>query len=81
LLRIEWLKDLEWLKDEPFNKYPAVIYNKGGNDDFYKPDNATIIKLANVERDGHTYLNHIVTNYDSPCENTMDISTRVLKHD
>lgn len=64
-------EDLEWLKDEPFNKYPIVIYNKGVNDDFYKPNNTKIIKLANVGRCDHTYLYHIVNNYDNLPENTI----------
>jgi hypothetical protein len=65
-------EDLEWLKDEPFNKYPTTIYNKGVNDDFFKPDNAKIVKLANVGRCDHTYLYHIVTNYDNNLsENTI----------
>jgi len=59
-------ENLEWLKEEPFNKYPVIIYNKGPNDDFYKPDNLIkIVKLDNVGREGHTYLHHIINNYDN----------------
>jgi len=64
-------EDLEWLKDEPFNKYPIVCYNKGLNDDFYKPDNMRIVKLENQGRDYGTYLYHIVNNYDNLKEHTM----------
>jgi hypothetical protein len=59
-------ENLEWLKEEPFNKYPVIIYNKGPNDDFYKPDNLIkIVKLENVGREGHTYLYHIINEYNN----------------
>ena len=59
-------ENLEWLKDEPFNKYPVIIYNKGPNDDFYKPEKLIkIVKLENIGREGHTYLYHIINNYDN----------------
>ena len=64
-------EDLEWLKHEPFNKYPTTIYNKGINEDYYKPNHSEIFKLANVGRCDHTYLYHIVKNYDNLCENTI----------
>jgi hypothetical protein len=57
-------ENLEWLKEFPFNLYPVIIYNKGTNDEFYKPDK--LIKIVNIENVGrcdHTYLYHIVHNY------------------
>jgi len=58
-------EDLEWLKNEPYNKYEVIVYNKGQNDDFYKaPNIKKIIKLDNVGREGHTYLHHIIHNYE-----------------
>lgn len=57
-------EDLEWLKEDPYNKYHVIVYNKGNNDNFYKsPKIKKIINLENVGREGHTYLYHIVTNY------------------
>jgi hypothetical protein len=64
-------EDLQWLKEEPFNKYPSICYNKGVNDIFYKPDNMTVIKLDNVGRCDHTYIYHIIHNYDNLTEYTM----------
>ena len=58
-------EDLEWLKEEPFKDYPVLIYNKGINDDFYKPINLVqIIPLNNIGREGHTYLYHIINYYE-----------------
>ena len=59
-------EDLEWLKEEPFSKYPVLIYNKGNNNDFYHPEIKfqTIIPLKNVGRCDHTYLYHVIKNYD-----------------
>jgi hypothetical protein len=59
-------ENLEWLKEEPFNKYPVIIYNKGPNDEYYKPDK--LIKtenIKNVGREGHTYLYYIIQNYNN----------------
>jgi len=58
-------EDLEWLKEEPFNKYPITCYNKGINNSFYKPSNMKIINIENVGRCDHTYIYHIVNNYDT----------------
>ena len=40
-------EDLKWLNDKKFNKYNCIIYNKGVNDNFYKPPNSKIINLKN----------------------------------
>lgn len=64
-------EDLNWLKDEPFNKYNIVIYNKGINDDFYKNNISKIVKLDNVGRCDHTYLYHIIENYDNLADITI----------
>jgi hypothetical protein len=57
-------EDLKWLKDKKFKNYKCIIYNKGVNDTFYKPPKSKVIKLKNVGMCDHTYLHHIVTNYD-----------------
>ena len=57
---------LEWLNEEPFNKYPVIIYNKGPNDNFMKTNMIkNIINLDNVGRESHTYLYHVINNYDN----------------
>jgi len=57
-------EDLVWLKFPPFNKYPVVIYNKGPNEDFYKPPLLKkVVNLPNVGRESHTFLWHIIDNY------------------
>lgn len=64
-------ENLEWLKDPPFNQYPVIVYNKGPNQDFYHaPNIQEIIPLKNVGRESHTYLYHIIQNY----ENLADIT-------
>ena len=58
-------EELNWLKYIPFNKYPVLIYNKGNNPDFFKPPNLKGIRtIDNVGRCDHTYLYHIIQNYD-----------------
>ena len=65
-------EDLEWLKEEPFNQYPVIVYNKGPNTDFYHAPNITqIIPVKNVGRCDHTYLYHIIENYDNLADITI----------
>ena len=56
-------EDLEWLKE--YNKFKITVYNKGAslkNQLFYE-----VINLENKGRESHTWLYHIVNNY-----NTLD---------
>ncbi len=58
-------ESLEWLKKYPYNKLPVVVYNKGPTDDYYKsPNMIREIKLPNLGKCDHTYVQHIVDNYD-----------------
>ena len=57
---------LQWLRDAPFNKYPVIVYNKGPNENFEKTSMIQrVVPLPDVGREGHTYLYHIIQNYDS----------------
>jgi hypothetical protein len=58
-------EDLSWINEEPFNKFKYIVYNKGVNDVFEKTNVNTIINLPNVGRCDHTYLYHIVNNFDN----------------
>ncbi len=59
-------EDLEWLREKPYSTIPVIIYNKGPNQDFYKPLLLKkIVKLPNVGVCDHTYLYHIIENYDN----------------
>lgn len=56
---------LDWLKNDPFNKYSVIVYNKGGDSDYYKPADAKEIVLPNSGLEIHSFLYHIITNYDN----------------
>lgn len=58
-------EDLEWINEYPFNQFQYIVYNKGINDDFCKNNVTQIINLPNVGRESHTYLYHIVNNYNN----------------
>jgi hypothetical protein len=78
---------LEWTNKEPYNKYKYIIYNKGYNDNFEKKYVSNIIKLLNVGRESHTYLYHIVNNYDNLADinvflpGSIDTSNTIYKKD
>jgi len=58
-------EDLKWLNEYPFTEFEYTVYNKGDNENFEKRNVKKIIQLTNVGRCDHTYLHHIVENYDN----------------
>lgn len=65
-------ENLEWLNNKMFHKYPITIYNKGVNTNFYKPPSLKeVIPLSNVGVCDHTYLYHIIKNYDNLPDTTI----------
>jgi hypothetical protein len=66
ILIARYNEDLEWLKNKPFSSYPITIYNKGVNDNFYKPSYLKeVVELPNVGVNVHSYLYYIIENYDN----------------
>lgn len=62
-------EDLSWIAKE-FPNERVVVYNKG-KDDLNLPGNCQVIKLPNIGRESHTYLYHIVHNYNQLAERTL----------
>ena len=58
-------EDLSWLNEYPFNLFEYIVYNKGDNDHFEKSNVKKIINVTNVGRCDHTYLYHIIENYNN----------------
>ncbi len=56
---------LEWTNLNPFNQYKYTVYNKGPNSNFNMLQVNKVINLPNVGRESHTYLTHIINNYDN----------------
>jgi len=57
-------EDLKWTLESPFNKYKYIVYNKGDNEDFEKTNVISSINIKNQGKCDHTYLYHVVHNYD-----------------
>jgi len=62
---------LEWLNEDPFNKYPIICYNSGDNNNFYKTNNMQITQIDNIGKEAYVYLYHIVNNYDKLADITI----------
>lgn len=62
---------LDWTLEYPFNLFKYIVYNKGLNQDFIKDNVNQIINLPNVGRCDHTYLYHIVTNFNNLADITV----------
>jgi mannosyltransferase OCH1-like enzyme len=58
-------ESLCWMNEYPFNQFEYIIYNKGSNDNFEKKHVKKIITLENVGRCDHTYLYHLIENYEN----------------
>lgn len=57
-------EDVNWLNKKPYNDYKVICYNKGDNN--IKINNLKKkIQLPNVGRESHSYLYHIINNYDN----------------
>lgn len=57
---------LDWVKTVPFQHYDYMVYNKSDNQNFATTSKCTrVIQLPNVGREPHTYLFHIIQNYDT----------------
>jgi len=56
-------EDVNWIK-EFFPREKVTIYNKGKKD-IESKDNIKVIEIENVGRESHTYLYHIVKNYEN----------------
>jgi hypothetical protein len=78
-------ESLNWIDQDPFHKYPITVYNKGPNEDFKKTNNITrVIPVENVGRCDHTYLYHVIQNYDNLADITVFLpgsSDMDLKYD
>jgi hypothetical protein len=61
-------ENLNWINNKPFDNYFITCYNKGINNDFKINSPHKIVKLDNVGKCDHTYLYHIVHNYENLSE-------------
>jgi len=59
-------EDISWINNEEYSKYDILCYNKGKN-----CKKCSIKDLPNVGRCDHTYIYHIVNNYDNLADVTI----------
>ena len=64
-------EDLSWLNEEPFSNYPVICYNKGVNDVVNINNLKKVFRIPNLGRESHTYLYHIINNYDNLADITI----------
>lgn len=70
-------EDINWLNNIQ-NTHRIFLYNKG-DDDIYL-HNVYIEKLKNVGREAHTYITHIINNYDNLGDITIFCQGRIDDH-
>lgn len=68
-------EDIKWLL--PF-KDITIIYNKGINN--INMDRFETIRLPNIGRESHTYLYHIINNYENLADKTIFLQGSIIDH-
>ena len=64
-------EDISWVKTIPEHLYTRIIvYNKGEEAEFDLPK-SIVQTLPNMGRESHTYLHHVIENYDSLADITL----------
>jgi len=64
-------EDISWINSIPKDIYDRVIiYNKGGDAEF-NIDRSEVKNLPNYGRESHTYLSHVIDNYDNLADLTF----------
>ena len=74
-----FLKLLDLFENNFSHNFNAVVYNKSGHEITLKK-NSTQKYLDNIGREGETYLNHIINNYDNLSEYTIFIQDDTDNH-
>lgn len=71
-------ENLDWaVKEFPYDK--VTVYNKGP-DDLKLPSNFEVIPLENTGRESHSYLHHIIKNFDNLAEKTLFLQGHPYEH-
>lgn len=62
--------------------HPTTVYNKNDNPTFIPeiPKRARVVPLENIGRESHTYLHHIVQNYDTLADATIFCQGKPFDH-
>jgi len=69
----KYQENMDFLQREPFSRYSQLIYDKssGGSPDEKAATGSNVVFLPNVGRESHTYLYHIIENYDNLADITI----------
>mgnify|MGYP001164757589 CR=1 FL=1 len=68
-------ENIEWVRQ---CHMPVTVYNKGK--DLFGYENIRCVKLENIGREGHTYLYHILTNWDHLADTTIFTQGNPFQH-
>lgn len=71
-------ENIDWIKDINKELFDIFIYNKG--DKINNIFNCNVINLKNTGRESHTYLYHIITNYENLPEKIIFTQAHPFDH-
>jgi len=72
-------EDISWL-NKISKDIDIIIYNKGNNDININGSNIKVINIPNIGREGQTFLNHIIENYNRLYYNTIFLQGNPSEH-
>lgn len=73
-------ENIDWIDNPPFNKYRVKCYNKGDNLPNCPEQKCKITPLPNIGRCDHTFLYHIINNYDNLANLTVFLPASCLDY-
>jgi hypothetical protein len=77
LVVAKYKEDVSWVHDTPC---PVIIYDKHPNEPRQSWEHVTFVDLPNTGREAHTYLTHVVRNYDNLADVTFFLQGDPLNH-
>ncbi len=79
LVVARWREDLAWLRNIP-DCVRVTVYNKGPESESWWDTRWNVTPLANVGREAHSYLHHLVERYHSPAQCTVFCQGKPFDH-
>jgi hypothetical protein len=78
LVVARYAEDIKWIEKLPKAMFKSIkIYNKGKPLD-YRIDGTEVIELDNIGREPHTYLTHVVNNFNNLADITLFLPGSVM---
>ena len=73
-------ESIDWVHDLPIDTNHVTVYNKGHHTEAATKRNVKWIDISNVDREQHTFIQHIAQNYNSLADITLFLQADISDH-